>query len=158
MSEAPTSRSTAPEQTAGRLAVVPARALMLLLLLLAGVLAAAPAARAGHVHFACSKPTSAKIPCYFSTPSRNIRCIWTPHSQNVTCVRVSSRRGFVLTPAGKARHVKMHLRHVGETLPMIQEIVFPQRLACHDTKTSITCNQSEGPGFFTIGPRGSRSG
>jgi len=154
MSEVRTSRSTGHERTAGRFAVVLAGAL--LLVLLAGVLAAAPPAAA--THFACSKPTSAKIPCYFSTPSRNIRCIWTPHSQNVMCVRVSSRHGFVLNPAGKAKHVKTHLRHAGETLPMIQEIVFPQRLSCHDTRTSITCNQNEGPGFFTIGPKGARSG
>jgi hypothetical protein len=138
---------------------------LLLLTSLALTLSAAPAysdavtgpAPTAKVHFACSKPDSAKIPCYFSTPSHNIRCIWTPKSQDVMCVRVSSARGFVLHPTGKAKPVKVNLMHPGELLPMSQQIVFPQSLSCHDTKVSITCNQDEGTGFFTIGPNGSKS-
>jgi hypothetical protein len=64
----------------------------------------------------------------------------------------------VLRPTGHARAVRARLRDAGEKLPTIQEIVFPQRLSCHDTRTSITCNQDEGGGFFFIGVRGSRSG
>ena len=36
---------------------------------------------AAHVHYACSAPNSATVPCHFSTPSGNIRCLWTPHSE-----------------------------------------------------------------------------
>ena len=149
MSEAPTSRSTAPERH------WPASGGLALLLLL---LAALPSPAGAQVHFACSKPTSAKIPCRFHTPSGNIRCAWTPQSQSVTCVRVSTRRGYTLRPTGRARAVRANLVRAGEKLPLVQEIVFPQHLSCHDTNTSITCNQDEGSGFFTIGPRGSRSG
>jgi hypothetical protein len=124
---------------------------------IAGVSSAAATATPTKVHFACSKPNSAKIPCYFATPSHNIRCIWTPKSQDVMCVRVSTRRGFVLHPTGKAKPVKIDLMHTGELLPMSQQIVFPQSLSCHDTSVSITCNQDEGTGSFTIGPKGSKS-
>lgn len=169
MSAAPTSRSTAPDSRApghrSRFRGAPRRAThaacALAIALLLGVWstlgASAAQAPTAKVHFACSKPNSATIPCYFSTPSHNIRCAWTPHSLNVTCVRVSSRRGFVLNPTGKAARVKRHLTHQGETLPMRQRIVFPQNLSCFDTKTSIVCNQDEGSGFFSIGPKGSHS-
>ncbi len=44
--------------------------------------AAAPAlaarSRVAHVQYACSAPNSSKVPCHFSTPSGNIRCLWTP--------------------------------------------------------------------------------
>jgi hypothetical protein len=172
MSVARTSRSTAPDASRRRTRAGSPRALSLrhrvAFLLVAcaalslGAMPADSAAGTGtaptaKVHFACSKPNSAKIPCYFSTPSHNIRCIWTPKSQDVTCVRVSNRRGFVLHPTGKAKAIKVNLMHPGELLPMSQMIVFPQKLSCDDTKTSITCNQDEGAGFFTIGPNGSKS-
>jgi hypothetical protein len=144
MSAVPTSRSTAPERGALALALL--------------LLAALPAPAGAQVRFACSKPTSARIPCHFHTPSGNIRCSWTPRSQSVICVRVSTRRGYVLRPTGRAKPVEASLAHAGEKLPLIQEIVFPRHLSCRDSAWSITCNQDEGSGFFTIGPRGSHSG
>ncbi|HEY1833638.1 MAG TPA: hypothetical protein VGG08_04315 [Solirubrobacteraceae bacterium] len=109
------------------------------------------------VHFACSKPNSAKIPCYFHTPDNSIRCVWTPHSLDVVCVKVATRRGFVLHPKGKAGAVKVNLMHAGELLPTSQQIVFPKSLSCHDSKSSITCNQDEGTGAFEISAKGSHS-
>jgi hypothetical protein len=159
MSAARTSRSTAPDSIRGR-----TRSAALLIAgcasLALGVPAAVQSAAAStmvEVHFACSKPDSAKIPCYFQTPSHNIRCVWTPKSQDVTCERVSTGRGFVLHPTGKAKAIKVNLTHPGEMLPMTQQIVFPQKLSCLDTKDSIRCNQDEGKGFFSIGPSGSKS-
>jgi hypothetical protein len=109
------------------------------------------------VHDACSKPNSSRVPCYFSTPSGNIRCLWTPASQSVACELLASRRAYRLRPTGKAKAVKLTLTRRGETLPTSQQIVFPQSLSCDDTNTTMTCNQDFGVGFFKLGPRGSRS-
>ncbi len=45
----------------------------------------------------------------------------------------------------------------GETLPTSQQLVFPQSLSCHDTRTTMTCNQDFGLGEFKLAPKGSRS-
>lgn len=108
-------------------------------------------------HYACSKPNSAKLPCYFSTPSGNIHCEWTPASQAVACELLATGRAYRLRPSGKAKAVKVKLHRRGETLPTNQQLVFPQSLSCEDTKTTMTCNQDFGLGFFKLAVKGSRS-
>jgi len=116
------------------------------------------ASSAGTRHFACSKATSAKVVCRFSTPSGNVRCEWTPSPNNVACVLVASGRAYRLRPTGRAKATHLALRSRGETLPTYQQIVFPQSLSCRDTNTTMTCNQDFGTGFFKLSPKGSRSG
>jgi FG-GAP repeat len=119
--------------------------------------ATAKAARAtAAVHYACSTPNSAKLACHFSTPSGNIRCLWTPKPNNVACVLLASKRAYRLRPTGKAKAIKLRLARRGQTLPTSQQIVFPQSLSCHDTKTTMTCNQDFGLGEFKLAPDGSR--
>jgi hypothetical protein len=108
-------------------------------------------------HFACSGPNSAKVVCRFSTPSGNIRCVWTPSPNNVACVLLATGRAYRLRPTGKAKAIHLALHHRGETLPTDQQIVFPQSLSCQDTKTTMTCNQDFGLGFFKLARKGSRS-
>src|SRR5580692_7070504 len=47
--------------------------------------AAAAAAHDATVHYACSTPNSPHVPCRFSTPSGNIRCLWTPKPNSIVC-------------------------------------------------------------------------
>ena len=49
----------------------------------------APRATAA-AHFACSARDSAKVPCHFSTPSGNIRCVWRPKPDSVACELLAS--------------------------------------------------------------------
>jgi hypothetical protein len=123
-----------------------------------------PAWNARH-QYPCSRPNSAHLPCYFSTPSGNIRCKWTPVSQSVECELLATGRAYLLRPEGKAKAVKLRLSRRGETLPPRAfgttspfMIVFPQKLSCGDTNTTMTCNQDEGFGFFKLGPKLARSG
>jgi hypothetical protein len=109
------------------------------------------------VHFACSRPNSAKVPCYFSTPSGNIHCLWVPSPNDVTCELLATGRAYRLHPTGRAKRVKVKLTRRGETLPTVQMIVFPEKLSCQDTKTTMTCNQDEGFGSFKLAPKGSHS-
>jgi hypothetical protein len=110
----------------------------------------APIARAGAVHAICSGPNSAKVPCHFSTPSGNIRCVWTPVPNNVACVLRSTGRAYRLRPSGRAKAIRLRLARRGQTLPRNQQIVFPQSLSCRDTKRTMTCNQDFGTGAFTL--------
>lgn len=122
----------------------------------APAVASAPAGvRSASVHFACSGPNSANVPCHFSTPSGNIRCLWTPKPNDVACVLRSSGRAFRLRPSGKAHAIKLTLKRRGQTLPRSQQIVFPNSLSCHDTNTTMTCNQDFGFGAFKLAPKGS---
>ena len=106
----------------------------------------------------CSAPGSAKRPCFFSTPSRNIHCRWTPTSKSVECVLVSSHRGYRLRPTGKAKAIHVALPRHGERLPIGSvSIVFPHALSCRATRTTMTCNQDFLSGFFKLAPHGSRS-
>jgi hypothetical protein len=118
--------------------------------------AIASRARGAAVHYACSAPNSSRVPCHFSTPSGNIRCLWTPIPDNVACELLSSRRAYRLRPTGRAKAIKLRLVRRGETLPTSQQIVFPQSLSCHDTRTTMTCNQDFGLGEFKLAPKGSR--
>src|SRR5438552_1834083 len=120
-------------------------------------LASASRARDAAGHFACSGPSSSKVPCHFFTPSGNIRCLWTPTPENVACDLVASGRGYRLRPTGKAKAIRLTLHRRGEALPTNQQLVFPQSLSCHDTKTTMTCNQDFGFGFFKLARKGSRS-
>jgi hypothetical protein len=116
---------------------------------------AAGARGAAAVHYACSGSHSAHVPCHFSTPSGNIRCLWTPTPNSVACELLASRRAYRLRPSGKAKAIKLRLTRRGQTLPTSQQIVFPQSLSCHDTKTTMTCNQDFGLGEFKLAPKGS---
>jgi hypothetical protein len=137
--------------TRGLRAASGATLLVLALSCLAGPASATP-------HIPCSKPTSAKLPCRFSTPSGNVRCEWTPASQSVECELLANRLAYRLHPTGKARRVRIRLTRRGETLPAGPYVlVFPQKLSCHATRLAMTCNQDEGFGFFELRPRGSRS-
>jgi hypothetical protein len=106
-------------------------------------------------HFACTGSNSARVPCHFSTPSGNIRCVWTPTPNNVACELLASRRAFRLRPTGRAKAIKLSLARRGQTLPTNQQVVFPKSLSCHDTKTTMTCNQDFGFGAFKLAPKGS---
>jgi hypothetical protein len=122
----------------------------------AGSSAAAPKLAGAAVRFACSGPHSASVPCQFSTPSGNIRCLWTPKPNNVACELLASRRAYRLRPTGSAKAIKLALVRRGETLPTSQQVVFPQSLSCHDTRTTMTCNQDFGLGAFKLAPKHSR--
>lgn len=102
------------------------------------------------VHAICSGPNSANVPCHFSTPSGNIRCLWTPVPDNVACVLRSTGRAYRLRPSGRAKAIGLRLMRRGLTLPQNQQIVFPKSLSCHDTARTITCNQDFGTGAFTL--------
>jgi hypothetical protein len=121
----------------------------------ANALAAAPSAVAAHD--ACSGPNSPHIPCRFSTPSGNIRCLWTPKPNNVACELLSTGRAYRLRPTGKAQVIKLKLHSRGETLPTSQDIVFPESLSCRDTNKTMTCSQDFGLGMFVLAPKGSHS-
>jgi hypothetical protein len=119
--------------------------------------ALAQGATDAHVHYACSAPHSSTVPCHFSTPSGNIRCLWTPSPDNVACERLATGRAYRLRPTGRARATKLKLRRRGQTLPTNQQVVFPQSLSCHDTNTTMTCNQDYGLGEFKLAPTGSHA-
>lgn len=119
--------------------------------------AIASAARGASVHFACSGANSSKVPCHFSTPSGNIRCLWTPSPDSVACVLRSSGRAYRLRPTGTAKAIRLRLRRRGQTLPPSQQIVFPKSLSCHDTRTTMTCNQDFGLGEFKLARTGSHA-
>ena len=118
-------------------------------------------ARAGEArqaaHFACSGPHSATLPCYFSTPSGNIRCQWTPSPNSVTCELLATKRAYRLRRTGKAKAIRVRLHRRGETLRTDQQLVLPQSLSCHDTNTTMSCNQDFGLGYFKLARNGSRS-
>jgi hypothetical protein len=116
----------------------------------------APSALAAH-RFACSGPNSAQVPCHFSTPSGNIRCVWTPSPDSVACVLRPTGRAYRLRPSGQARRIRLTLERRGETLPTDQQLVFPHSLSCHDTFRTMTCNQDFGTGFFKLARGASRS-
>ncbi len=113
---------------------------------------AAPAARGATVHPICSGPNSAKVPCRFSTPSGNIRCVWTPTPNSVACKLRATGRAYRLGTTGKAKAVRLRHPGPGRVLPVSQQIVFPSSLSCHDSRTTMTCNQDFGTGAFTLAP------
>ncbi|MGD1055783.1 MAG: hypothetical protein ABR992_00060 [Solirubrobacteraceae bacterium] len=119
--------------------------------------AAAAKAHNARIHYACSSPNSAHVPCHFSTPSGNIRCLWTPSPNTIVCELLATGRAYRLRPTGKAKAVVVHLARRGETLPHSQQLVFPESLSCQDTNTTMTCNQDEGFGEFKLAPKGSHS-
>lgn len=101
-------------------------------------------------HFACSNPADVHKRCYFSTPSDDVRCVWTPSPNRVTCELLSTRRAYRLGPTGPAKAVHVKLTRRGETLPVNQMVVFPDELSCQDTKVAMTCDQDEGSGEFKL--------
>ncbi|MFI4990841.1 MAG: hypothetical protein ACHQHO_08005 [Solirubrobacterales bacterium] len=112
----------------------------------------ATAARVVAAHAICSGANSAKVPCRFSTPSGNIRCVWTPKPNNVACVMLANGRAYRLGPNGKAKAISLKLSQPGKTLPLNQQLVFPESLSCRDTKRTMVCNQDFGGGAFTLAP------
>ena len=119
--------------------------------------ALAPQVQDAHVQYACSGPHSASVPCHFSTPKRQHSCLWTPRPNNVACERLATGRAYRLRPTGRAKAIKLRLRRRGQTLPTSQQVVFPESLSCHDTNTTMTCNQDYGLGEFKLAPRGSHA-
>jgi hypothetical protein len=111
----------------------------------------------GHVaeHFACNE--GPKHPCYFSNPKDSVRCVWTPTPNRVTCELLATKRAYRLRPTGRARAAVVKLARRGDTLPTNQIVVFPEKLSCQDTKTTMTCNQDFLLGFFKLAVKGSRS-
>ena len=122
-----------------------------------GALHARPASPAVAARFACSGPHSSTSPCHFATPSGNIRCLWTPKPNNVACVLLATARAYRLRPTGHAHRITLRLRRRGQTLPTNQQLVFPGSLSCHDTLTSMTCNQDFGLGAFRLARRRSHA-
>jgi len=112
---------------------------------LAASASGAPSATASHG--ICS---SAKTPCHFSTPSGNIRCLWTPKPNNVACVMVSNGRAYRLRSTGKAKAIALKLATRGQTLPRNQQLVFPGSFSCRDTRRTMICNQDFLTGAFTL--------
>jgi hypothetical protein len=100
--------------------------------------------------FPCSGSNSAHVPCHFTTPSGNIRCLWTPHPNTIACELLASRSAYRLGPYGHAKAIVLRLARRGETLRGNQQIEFPQNLSCHDTARTMTCNQDYGHGAFTL--------
>ncbi|HEY4997278.1 MAG TPA: hypothetical protein VII03_04720 [Solirubrobacteraceae bacterium] len=140
------------------LGTVYARGLLAALALSVTVLLAPMTALAKNApRFICSAPGSAKVPCRFSTPSGNIRCVWTPQPESVACVLRSSGRAYRLRPRGHAKKITLTLTRAGQTLPLDQQLAFPQSLSCHDTRVSMSCNQDFGLGAFTLAPHGSHA-
>ena len=123
---------------------------------LAATLADTPAftgqvqADAAGSRFACVSKNSAHEPCHFSTPSGNVRCLWTPRPNNVACVAVATKRAYRLRPSGRAISIHLTLRGRGQVLPTNQQILFPGSLSCRDTRSTMTCNQDFGLGAFTL--------
>lgn len=110
---------------------------------------------ATHRKYACQDGPD--VPCSFSTPSGNIRCLWTPSPNNVACQLVATGRAYRLTPTGTAQRVTLDLKRRGDTLPTNQNVEFPDSMSCHDTATTMTCNQNYGFGAFTLAAKGSTS-
>jgi len=123
-----------------------------------GAMSARPAVAVnGHLaeHLACNEgPTR---PCYFSNPKDSVRCVWTPTPNTVTCELLATKRAYRLRPTGSAKAVRVKLSRRGETLPTNQIVLFPEKLSCHDTKTTMTCNQDEGFGEFKLALHASHS-
>ena len=94
--------------------------------------------------------SSAKAPCHFSTPSGNIRCLWTPKPNNVACVMLSNRRAYRLRSTGKAKAIGLKLARRGQTLALNEQIVFPGSYSCRDTRRTMICNQDFLTGAFTL--------
>jgi hypothetical protein len=138
-----------------RTALVGLAALALALPICSPVSAGASPATAARSRAICSGAGSAKVPCRFSTPSGNIRCIWTPRPNNVACVLRASGRAYRLRPTGHAKEITLTLRRPPHTLPLNQQIVFPDSLSCRDTRRTVICNQDFGTGAFTLAPKGS---
>jgi len=72
-------------------------------------------------------------------------------------VLLATGRAYRLRPTGHARRITLRLLRRGQTLPTNQQLVFPGSLSCHDTRTSMTCNQDFGLGAFTLARRRSRA-
>jgi hypothetical protein len=100
---------------------------------------------------------SAKAPCHFSTPSGNIRCLWTPKPNNVACVMLANGRAYRLHPTGKATAIQLKLATRGQTLALNEQIVFPGSYSCRDTRSTMVCNQDFLAGAFTLAPGHSHS-
>ena len=81
--------------------------------------------------------------------------MWTPVPESVSCELLATRRAYRLRPSGSAHPVSLRLARRGETLPLSQQLVFPRSLSCHDTRTTMRCNQDFGTGAFTLAPHGS---
>jgi hypothetical protein len=93
---------------------------------------------------------SAKVPCHFSTPSGNIRCLWTPKPNNVACVMLSNGRAYRLRSTGKAQAIQLQLATRGQTLALNEQLVFPGSYSCRDTRSTMVCNQDFLAGAFTL--------
>ena len=129
-----------------------------LLALPSAVATTAPAVAAGPTAVAARGIcNSAKAPCHFSTPSGNIRCLWTPKPNNVACVMLSNGRAYRLHPTGKATAIQLKLATRGQTLALNEQIVFPGSYSCRDTRSTMICNQDFLAGAFTLAPGHSRS-
>jgi hypothetical protein len=100
---------------------------------------------------------SAKAPCHFSTPSGNIRCLWTPKPNNVACVMLANGRAYRLRSTGKARAIQLKLARRGQTLALNEQLVFPGSYSCRDTRSTMICNQDFLTGAFTLAPGHSHS-
>jgi hypothetical protein len=100
---------------------------------------------------------SAKAPCPFSTPSGNIRCLWTPKPNNVACVMLANGRAYRLRSTGKATAIQLKLATRGQTLALNEQLVFPGSYSCRDTRNTMICNQDFLAGAFTLAPGHSHS-
>jgi hypothetical protein len=100
---------------------------------------------------------SAKVPCHFSTPSGNIRCLWTPKPNNVACVMLANGRAYRLRSTGKATAIQPKLATRGQTLALNEQLVFPGSYSCRDTRSTMICNQDFLTGAFTLAPGHSHS-
>jgi hypothetical protein len=132
--------------------------LVTLLALASSVATTAPALAGGPTAVAARGIcNNAKVPCYFSTPSGNIRCLWTPKPNNVACVMLANGRAYRLRPTGKAHAIQLKRATRGQTLALNEQIVFPGSYSCRDTRRTMICNQDFLAGAFTLAPGHSHS-
>jgi hypothetical protein len=132
--------------------------LVALLALPSSVAATAPTSAGGPAAVAARGIChSAKVPCHFSTPSGNIRCLWTPKPNNVACVMLANGRAYRLHPTGKATAIQLKLATRGQTLALNEQLVFPGSYSCRDTQRTMICTQDFLTGVFTLAPGHSHS-
>lgn len=65
---------------------------------------------------------------------------------------LAAGRAYRLRPSGKAKAISLKLASPGKTLPLNQQLVFPESLSCRDTKRTMVCNQDFGSGAFALAP------
>jgi alpha-tubulin suppressor-like RCC1 family protein len=105
--------------------------------------------------YVCDGHNALHRPCYFTTPSENIRCVWTPHNDTVLCDDLATGRAYEMGATGPAKRVSVRPPRRGAVLPTNQILNLPGQYDCHDTAAAIGCGQATGEGTFELPTKGS---